>query len=88
MNLKQNNIIIGIDTSCYTTSIAAISLNKDIILSEKIMLKVDKDSKGLRQSEGVFQHISNIGILSENISEKLKNYNIVGVCVPLKNQDQ
>ena len=84
MRSRRDNIVIGIDTSCYTTSIAAISLNKDIILSEKIMLKVDKDSKGLRQSEGVFQHISNIGILSENISEKLKNYNIVGVCVSEK----
>ena len=84
MRSRRDNIVIGIDTSCYTTSIAAISLNKDIILSEKIMLKVDKDSKGLRQSEGVFQHISNIGILSENISEKLKNYNIVGVCASEK----
>ncbi len=51
------------------------------------MLNVDTNSKGLRQSEGVFQHISNIGILSENISEKLKNYNIVGVCAS-ENQDQ
>ena len=35
--MKQNNIIIGIDTSCYTTSIAAISLEKSIILNEKII---------------------------------------------------
>ena len=38
MNLNQNNIIIGIDTSCYTTSIAAISLQKNIILNEKITM--------------------------------------------------
>lgn len=80
MNLKKDNIVIGIDTSCYTTSIAAISLNKEIILNEKIMLKVDKNSKGLRQSEMVFQHISNIGEISEAISSKLNDYNIVGVC--------
>ena len=43
MNLKQNNIIIGIDTSCYTTSIAAISLEKSIILNEKIMLNVKEN---------------------------------------------
>ncbi len=84
MKSKRDNIVIGIDTSCYTTSIAAISLNKEIILSEKIMLKVDKDSKGLRQSEGVFQHISNIGKLSENITGRLKDYNIVGVCASEK----
>ncbi|MCI6736805.1 MAG: O-sialoglycoprotein endopeptidase, partial [Intestinibacter sp.] len=80
MKSKKDNIVIGIDTSCYTTSIAAISLNKEIILNEKIMLQVDKNSKGLRQSEAVFQHVSNIGKISENIGHKLKNYDIVGVC--------
>ena len=40
MNSKENNIIIGIDTSCYTTSIAAISLGKKVIFNKKIMLKV------------------------------------------------
>lgn len=84
MKSRRDNIVIGIDTSCYTTSIAAISLNKDIILSEKIMLKVDKDAKGLRQSDGVFQHVSNLGKLSENITGKLKDYNIVGVCASEK----
>ena len=51
MNLKQNNIIIGIDTSCYTTSIAAISLEKSIILNEKIMLNVKENSNGLSIKE-------------------------------------
>lgn len=80
MTSKENNIIIGIDTSCYTTSIAAISLDRQIILNKKIMLKVDKDSKGLRQSEAVFQHVKNLGKISEDIKDKLKNHNIVGVC--------
>lgn len=80
----KNNIILGIDTSCYTTSIAAISLNKEIILNEKIILKVKKDNKGLRQSEAVFQHVNNMGEISQLIDEKLKNYNVVGVCVSTK----
>jgi len=84
MNLKQNNIIIGIDTSCYTTSIAAISLEKNIILNEKIMLIVKESSKGLRQSEGVFQHIKNLGELSEKLKPLHDKYNIVGVCVSKK----
>ena len=84
MNLKKNNIIIGIDTSCYTTSIAAISLDKSIILNEKIMLNVKKNSNGLRQSEGVFQHINNLGELSENLKSLYSDYNIVGVCVSKK----
>ena len=84
MNLKQNNIIIGIDTSCYTTSIAAISLEKNIVLNEKIMLDVKDNSKGLRQSEGVFQHISNLGELSEKLKPLHDKYNIIGVCVSKK----
>ena len=46
MKSTRDNIVIGIDTSCYTTSIAAISLNKEIIFNEKIMLNVDTNSKG------------------------------------------
>ena len=84
MNKVENNIIIGIDTSCYTTSIAAISLGKKVILNEKIMLKVKENSKGLRQSEAVFQHVNNLGIISDKIKYLLKNYNINGVCVSTK----
>ena len=81
---KDNNIILGFDTSCYTTSIAAITLNREIILNEKIILKVKKDNKGLRQSEAVFQHVNNMGEISQVINDKLKNYNIVGVCASTK----
>ena len=73
VTFQQNNIILGIDTSCYTTSIAAILLDKEIIFNEKIILKVKKDCKGLRQSEAVFQHISNFGEISENIKDKISN---------------
>ena len=45
MTHKNNNIILGLDTSCYTTSIAAITLDKEVILNEKIILKVKKDCK-------------------------------------------
>ena len=41
MNKVENNIIIGIDTSCYTTSIAAISLGKKVIL--KLAEAVDEE---------------------------------------------
>ncbi|MCC3867280.1 O-sialoglycoprotein endopeptidase [Terrisporobacter mayombei] len=84
MTHKNNNIILGFDTSCYTTSIAAISLNKEILLNERIILKVKKDNKGLRQSEAVFQHVNNMGELSQIINEKFKNYNIVGICASTK----
>ena len=81
---QTNNIILGIDTSCYTTSIAAITLDKEIILNEKIILKVKKDSKGLRQSEAVFQHVNNMGEIAKTINDKLKGYKILAVCASSK----
>lgn len=85
MNLHKNkNIIIGIDTSCYTTSIAAISLDKNIVFNKKIMLKVGKECKGLRQSEMVFQHVNNLGSLSEKIEKLMNEYNVVAICASEK----
>ena len=84
MSFQKDNIIIGIDTSCYTTSIAAISLGKNVIFNKKVMLEVKKDSKGLRQSEAVFQHIRNLGELDKELKEFLIDYNIIGICVSSK----
>ena len=84
MNLNQNNIIIGIDTSCYTTSIAAISLDKKVIFNKKIMLKVKDNTKGLRQSEAVFQHVNNLGEISNEINSMIKGNKVIGVCVSTK----
>ena len=51
---ENNRIIIGIDTSCYTTPIAAITFNREIVFNEKIMLNVKNGERGLRQSDAVF----------------------------------
>jgi N6-L-threonylcarbamoyladenine synthase len=75
-NLQK--IIIGLDTSCYTTSIAAINLKGDIILDERIMLDVQKSKKGLRQSQAVFMHLMNIEKLIDKIDSN--KYEIVAIC--------
>lgn len=49
-------MILGIDTSCYTTSVA-ISEGEKIICDFRKPLEVLKGNRGLRQSEAVFQHI-------------------------------
>ena len=51
---------IGIDTSCYTTSLAACTFAGDICLHKKIMLQVAENQKGVRQSDAVFAHIKNL----------------------------
>jgi N6-L-threonylcarbamoyladenine synthase len=52
---------IGFDTSCYTTSIAIVDGSGEIILDHRSVLRVKEGGRGLRQSEGVFQHIKNLG---------------------------
>jgi N6-L-threonylcarbamoyladenine synthase len=56
---------IGFDTSCYTTSVAVVDGNGSLILDRRSVLEVKKGGMGLRQSEGVFQHIKNIGSFTD-----------------------
>lgn len=50
-------MILAVDTSCYTTSLTVIDLRGDIIFESYELLKVKEGSKGLRQSEGFYQHV-------------------------------
>ena len=56
-------ISIGIDTSNYKTSVAAVNSNGEILFDERIPLEVKPGGLGLRQQEAVFQHINNLPIL-------------------------
>lgn len=86
---ENNRIIIGIDTSCYTTSIAAITLNREIVFNERIMLNVKNGERGLRQSDAVFQHIKNFGEISEKLKEHIhkKGYKVEMICASAKPRD-
>lgn len=77
----SNDIFIGIDTSCYTTSIAAISLDGKINISQRKILKVKKGKQGLRQSEAFFQHGENLVHLYELLLSEISPNNIKGVAV-------
>jgi N6-L-threonylcarbamoyladenine synthase len=57
--------IIGLDTSCYTTSVAAASLQDGRILQCRQLLSV-QGAPGLRQSEALFRHVKNLpGLMDE-----------------------
>ncbi len=60
-------MILGLDTSCYTTSVALISLAGEIIADQRSILQVPKGERGLRQSDAVFQHIQNLPRLVETL---------------------
>lgn len=53
---------IGIDTSCYTTSVAIIDTETmEIVDNFQKLLRVKKGEKGLRQSDAFFQHVQHLG---------------------------
>ena len=53
-------IIMGIDTSNYTTSVALMYSDGELIANIKRPLEVKPGERGLRQSDAVFSHIKNI----------------------------
>ncbi|NLB90338.1 MAG: hypothetical protein GX786_03860 [Clostridiales bacterium] len=77
--MKQ--VIIGIDTSCYTTSLAAVDTQGNILANERQLLPVPKGQAGLRQNEAFFIHVKQLPALFEKLAPVLKNTKIAGVCV-------
>lgn len=50
-------MILAVDTSCYTTSLCVIDLKGQVVFESAKLLKVKDGAKGLRQSEGFYQHV-------------------------------
>ena len=51
------SVFLGIDTSNYTTSVAAYDTKNNKMISHKKLLPVEKNACGLRQSDAVFSHV-------------------------------
>lgn len=76
----MKNYILGIDTSAYTTSIAAIdSQTEQVIFNTRKILAVPLGQKGLRQQDAVFQHLKNLPELFQEIGFDLNNVGTVSV---------
>ena len=50
-------VVLGMDTSCYTTSVALYSSQGGPLYQNRKLLEVKKGNLGLRQQEAFFQHI-------------------------------
>ena len=66
MNKK---IVMGIDTSNYTTSVSLLTLDGELLANIKEPLPVKPGERGLRQSDAVFAHIKNMPL----VMKKAKN---------------
>ena len=79
--MDSKKIYIGIDTSNYTTSVAACNDAGEVIANIKKMLDVKEGERGLRQSDAVFSHIKNFPELSSRVRDAICGYEIAAIGV-------
>lgn len=61
----SSGYFLGLDTSCYTTSLGLVDTGGKIVKDLRRILTVKPGEKGLRQSEALFQHLKNLPDLIE-----------------------
>lgn len=80
------SLVIGIDTSNYTTSVSAF--DGENMIYRKKLLPVKEGEKGIRQSDAVFHHTVQLPeLLSDLCSEIPSDISAVGVSVKPSNQE-
>ena len=80
---------VGVDTSCYTTSVACVD-EQGIVSDLRTVLSVKQGERGLRQSDGLFQHVRNLETLIPRLLDAAGGRAVRGVCVsarPRPNED-
>ncbi len=77
----SRNIVIGIDTSNYTTSMALLDESGELIANLKRPLPVKDGERGLRQSDALFAHTVNIPELAEEARSYIDYGRIVAIGV-------
>lgn len=79
---------LGIDTSCYTTSLAVADNTGNLVYETRKMLDVKKGARGLRQSEGFFQHVMNLPALFEAVCQNVDPDQIGCIAVSTRPRNQ
>lgn len=79
--------VLGIDTSNYTTSVAAVTLDGTLYAEQRRLLPVAMGERGLRQSEAVFSHVQRLPELVELLDKppgKLRTIAVSGSPRPVE----
>ena len=77
----NDSVVLGIDTSNYTTSVAIMTTGGELIANLKRPLPVKAGERGLRQSDAVFAHTVNIPELMREAEGFLADKDIVAIGV-------
>ncbi len=83
----MKRVVIGLDTSCYTTSAAAVTTEGQVVASCRKLLPVPQGQRGLRQSEAVFIHVRQLPEQIEALSKHLTDCEIAAVCASARPRD-
>ena len=81
-------MIIGIDTSCYTTSLAVFDLAGRLLCEKRRLLPVAEGECGLRQSEALFCHVRQLPELMEELTAEAGPLSPKAVCVSMRPRPQ
>ena len=83
-------VTLGFDTSCYTTSAAAVNEHGEVVAASRMLLPVKQGERGLRQSEAVFAHVRQMPMVMEELRKQLdgQNAEIVAVCASAAPRDE
>ena len=84
----MTRVVIGLDTSCYTTSAAAVTVDGRVIASCRKLLPVKEGERGLRQSEAVFIHVRQLPGRLEELGQAIRGMEIAAVCVSSRPRDE
>ena len=76
-------MIIGIDTSNYTTSVAAVE-NGVVVSDRRKLLDVREGERGLRQQEALFQHVLNLPELYRGLMNDIGDAHVDAVACSVR----
>ena len=68
---REKPWVLGIDTSCYTTSLALADMSCRIVHQQRLLLPVPAGTKGLRQSDAFFLHLRHLPTMMEELAQAL-----------------
>ena len=80
-------VVVGFDTSNYRTSVAAVTLEGEILVNHRELLPVSDGERGLRQSDAVFVHIRHLRNCEETLRNALRDKRIAAVAASIKPRD-
>ncbi|MCF8563597.1 peptidase M22 [Alicyclobacillus tolerans] len=73
----MTRLVLGIDTSNYTTSLCAVSLEDGTVVAEaRKLLPVEAGQRGLRQSDALFFHVQRLPQVMNDLMSQIRDQNL------------